>query len=483
MQKSIFARYFSIFSSLVLICIFIMGIVIFVASSQYFKNEKYDLLLSSVNSVCEVTDDGVNLDDTKDKESENVLNDIKIIAHTTDSQIFITDANGNVIMCTESQPCIHSGTVVNETILNSIDETNIYRAMGSMENIYKSHNFAVGKAMFDKNGNLTGYVFAVTPVGRTMSAFLFKIAQMFLIASLIVLCIVFVIVYAVTLQMVKPLKEMSEATKKFANGDFSARIAVTSYDEMGALAMSLNNMAQSLSSLETMRRSFISNVSHELKTPMTTIGGFIDGILDGTIPQSEQRRYMRIVSDEVKRMSGIVRTMLDLSRIEAGETKLNCKRFDMVEAICQTLFSLEGQIEAKGLDIRGLDHDKVFVNADENLTKQVIYNLTENAIKFANEGGYIEFSFNREGSKYQIGIKNSGKGLSKSEIPKVFDRFYKTDRSRSLDKSGVGLGLYIVKSIVNLHDGDIMVKSVEGSYCEFIFSLPAVKIKDKLKKN
>ena len=155
------------------------------------------------------------------------------------------------------------------------------------------------------------------------------------------------------------------------------------------------------------------------------------------------------------------------------------------DTICQTLFSLERQIDDKKLEIRGLDHDKVFVDADEDLIHQVVYNLTENAIKFANTGGYIEFEFLKEGGRQMIGVKNSGEGLSKEEIPRVFDRFYKTDRSRGQDKSGVGLGLYIVRSIVTLHGGDIIVKSVQGEYCEFLFTLPPGKPKtqNKFKKN
>ena len=226
-----------------------------------------------------------------------------------------------------------------------------------------------------------------------------------------------------------------------------------------------------------MRRSFVANVSHELRTPMTSIAGFVDGILDGTIPREEQSKYLRIVSDEVKRLSRLVRSMLNLSRIEAGELKINSTQFNVVETICQTVFSFEQAIEQKQLDIRGLDTDKVMVEADADLVHQVVYNLTENAVKFVNPGGYLEFSFHVEGGMTYVGIKNSGEGLSKEEIPKVFDRFYKTDRSRGIDKNGVGLGLYIVRSIITLHGGDIIVRSVQGEYTEFVFSVPAVRVK------
>ena len=220
-----------------------------------------------------------------------------------------------------------------------------------------------------------------------------------------------------------------------------------------------------------MRRSFIANVSHELKTPMTSIAGFIDGILDGTIPQEKERHYLTIVSDEVKRLSRMVRSMLNIAKIEAGEMKLKPTVFDVNEVVLSSIFTFEQMIEKKHLDIRGLEEGKVMVEADEDLIHQVVYNLLENAVKFVNEGGYIEVSYTVEQKRTYIHIKNSGEGIPKEEISKVFDRFYKTDRSRSMDKTGVGLGLYIVRQIVNLHQGEVIVRSVEGEYCEFSFSV------------
>ncbi len=279
------------------------------------------------------------------------------------------------------------------------------------------------------------------------------------------------------MKMVKPLREMADAARKFGQGDFTTRIQISSDDEIGQLAMAFNNMAKSLSNLEAMRRSFIANVSHELRTPMTSIAGFIDGILDGTISADRQNHYLRIVSDEVKRLSRLVRSMLNLSRIEAGELKVNTTTFNVLEVICETVFSFEQGINKKRLDIRGLDNDKVMIEADPDLIHQVIYNLIENAVKFVNEGGYLEFSFNSDNRMTYIGIRNSGEGLSREEIPRIFDRFYKTDRSRGMDKNGVGLGLYLVRSIINLHGGDIIVKSAPGEYTEFVFSVPTAKTK------
>lgn len=483
MQKSIFMKYFSVCASLILVSIGILGTAFMLFASQYFKEDKYDMLQSNLEKAVAVVEENINSDHAI------VINQPKsyfdILADAVDAEVFLVGTDGRTVYCTETYPCRHTTYQLSASIMSSMQEDGIYKEMGTLGGIYSSHNVTVGAPVYSQDGQCLGYVLTSTDSTESMQKFLIDVFQMFAVSALFVLLLVCVIIYFVTHSMVRPLKEMSKAAQQFGNGDFSTRLTVESYDEVGQLAMALNNMAQSLSTLETMRRSFISNVSHELKTPMTTIGGFIDGILDGTIPPEKQKQYLRTVSDEVKRLSRIVRSMLNLSQIEAGEMKLNNHPFEMVDTICQTLFSLERQIEDKGLEIRGLDHDKVYVDADEDLIHQVIYNLTENAIKFANEGGYIEFEFFKEGNRTVIGVKNSGEGLSKEEIPRVFDRFYKTDRSRGLDKSGVGLGLYIVRSIVTLHGGDIIVKSVQGEYCEFLFSLPSAKGKsqNKFKKN
>ena len=482
MQKSIFRKYFSVCVSLILVSILILGIALLIFSAQYFKEDKYGLLEQSVDKAIAAVQGSVD-ESGELQQSYTLDNYLDILSDANSADFFITNREGRTLFCTEEYPCRHTTYTVPEMVLHSLEQQNIYREMGTLNSIYSEHHYTVAKPYMGTNGQVLGYVFSSSEATQPLSRFLIEIFKMFLISAVAVLILVTVIIYFVTHQLVKPLREMSEAAQEFGKGDFSRVLTVYNYDEVGQLAMALNNMAKSLSTLETMRRSFIANVSHELKTPMTTIGGFIDGILDGTIPPSQQKQYLRTVSDEVKRLSRLVRSMLNLAQVEAGELQLNLQCFDMVDTICQTLFTLERQIEEKGLEIRGLDHDKVFVEADQDLIHQIVYNLIENAIKFANQGGYIEFEFAKEGGRTVIGVKNSGEGLSKEEIPRVFDRFYKTDRSRGLDKNGVGLGLYIVRSIVTLHGGEIIVKSVQGEFCEFLFTLQSGKPKSQSKHN
>jgi signal transduction histidine kinase len=232
-------------------------------------------------------------------------------------------------------------------------------------------------------------------------------------------------------------------------------------------------MAVSLSSVEEMRRSFVGNVSHELKTPMTTIAGFIDGILDGTIPPEKRGYYLKIVSDEVKRLSRLVKAMLDLSRIDSGQLTIKRVPFDLTEVTCSMLLSFEQRLEEKRVTVEGLeDAPRLMVQADFDLIGQVVYNLVDNATKFIDEGGTLSFGLAERDKRVYCRVRNTGAGIPAEEMPHIFERFYKSDRSRSLDKKGVGLGLYIVKNVISLHGGEIAVRSVEGEYCEFEFWLP-----------
>lgn len=447
-------------------------------ASNYFKEDKRETMEQQLAVASSMLVTSADYDDSNNRvtiNSSNLASGFQTISVINESTVFFTNASGVIQVWCEDGTFTKPVHTVSNGILTTIDEEGSYFETGHLEGLYSESYYTYG-AGIEMGGSTIGYVFISEP-SRELSTFLTEMLKIFALASVTVLILSVVVTYYSTIKMVRPLREMSAAAKKFGQGDFSSRIEVTSDDEIGQLAMALNNMAQSLSQLESMRRSFIANVSHELKTPMTSIGGFIDGILDGTIPKNEEKKYLRIVSEEVKRLSRLVRSMLNLSRIEAGELKLNLQQFNIVDTIAQTLFTFEQSIDRKKLDIQGLDVDKVMVEADSDLTHQVVYNLIENAVKFVNDGGYLSFSFHTEAGMTYVGIRNSGEGLSKEEIPRVFDRFYKTDRSRGMDKNGVGLGLYLVKSIVTLHGGDIIVRSVEGEYTEFVFSIPASKAK------
>ena len=275
-----------------------------------------------------------------------------------------------------------------------------------------------------------------------------------------------------------PLKEMSKTARDFGHGDLDARVEIRpNYSaEVEELALAFNNMASSLQKSEYQRQEFVANVSHELKTPMTTIGGYVDGILDGTIPEEKSHHYMQIVSAETKRLSRLIRSMLDISQLqrEQGIPEENKSRFDLEECAGQVLITFEQKINAKDLqvEVEMPDHP-VYILANQDYITQVIYNLVDNAVKFCPIGGTLGLRIREGSDKAYISIYNDGQTIPPEELPLVFDRFHKIDKSRSQNRDGWGLGLYIVKTIVCSHGENISVSSHDGR-TEFTFTMPLI---------
>jgi signal transduction histidine kinase len=323
-------------------------------------------------------------------------------------------------------------------------------------------------------GESVGMVFSIMPLGA-MGDFLWDVLQMLLVAALLSVILVSFGAYFMASALVMPLTQMSKAAERLAQGDFSCRIHHHREDEIGQLADAFNQMTLSLEAGEKMRYGFVANVSHELKTPMTTIAGFMDGMLDGTIPPAQHRHYMQIVSDEVRRLSRLVRSMLEISRLQSqGIREESKRRFNLCETVGQVLISFEQKINEKQLDVQvDMPEHPVFTFASEDAITQVIYNLVDNAVKFCPEGGVLSLFVRVGGSKVYVGVSNEGEVIPPEELPLVFDRFHKTDKSRSRNRDSWGLGLYIVRTIIDSHGENISVTSRENK-TSFTFTLPLV---------
>lgn len=281
-----------------------------------------------------------------------------------------------------------------------------------------------------------------------------------------------VAIYGFSYSVMKPLRDISDAAKDFSHGKYDARVKVQGDDEIAELATSFNNLVTVVQARDEMQNTFLSNASHDLRTPMTTIAGFIDGILDGAIPQEKQEHYLKIIKNEIKRLNRLVSSLLDISRLQSGERKFDMKVFNICELARQTVISFENQLEEKNLDVEfDLDEFDIDVIGDKDAINQVIYNLCHNAIKFSKEQGKYKVSIKDEGEKVRFVMYNEGIGIAKDEVPFVFDRFYKSDKSRGLDKTGAGLGLFISKTIIEAHGEEMNVNSEYGKYCEFSFTL------------
>lgn len=399
------------------------------------------------------------------------------ISRVSGNHCFLCDRDGIVISCSDTEiNCGHIGRSVDGQIIDCMSAGGGYSAITSLGGVYSDSYYVAARPIVSYEGDRLGYVFVGANTGSIIRVW-HSLMGVFLITAVLIMALTLVISYVTAVRQAKPVNEMAAAAVRFAHGDFSARVGVGGDDEVGALSAAFNNMADYLERSEKQRSDFLANVAHELKTPMTTISGFADGILDGTIPPERERGYLETISSETKRLNRLVRRMLDVSRIQyEGQEELRRKFFDASELLLQVLIVFEKKINDKGLEVNAMvPEDAMIVSGDEDAINQVIYNLLENAIKFAEPRTELGIAIFKQNGKAYISVKNHGATIPAGDLPLIFDRFHKTDRSRSMDRDGVGLGLYIVKSILTRHGEDIVVTSRDG-VTEFVFSLT---LKDK----
>ncbi len=467
MKLRLFKRYFLITG--VVICISLIAILMLmtIVLNNYVAGSTYKSLKQSCTEISNTV---------AERDEANLKQDFLSISHALSSvlgaDMFVTDENGTVVVCAceewqKEAKCLHSSYIVPKDVINRavkdkqpiIDDLDMY-----------ANPYCVAADSFEIDQ--TYYVFATKPMEQ-VEGLMRTITRLLVRVAIVPVLLMFGFSVFITYRMAKPLKSMSDAAKAMAKGDFSKRIPVTSDDEIGELAVSFNMMTNSLSRLETMRRSFVGSVSHELRTPMTTISGFIDGILDGTIPKDKHEYYLSIVSSEVKRLSRLVNGMLDISKLEAGEVTPKKEPFNFRELVFSIVIGQEQRIEKGGFEIEGLDSlSDIIISADRDLIHQVVYNLVDNAIKFTDQNGKISFTLSEENDNITFVVKNTGEGIPESELPFVFERFYKGDKSRSDIKNSLGLGLYLVKTIVLAHKGQVSVASKQGQFTAFKVILP-----------
>lgn len=472
MKLKFFKKFFLTTTLIILASLALITVILSFFVSSYLTNEK----LNTLNEICEAVVSASN--ELADHEI-NAVKSTKIFSGITDiteADIYIADANGKVVLCSCEDwevdgICKHNKTAVSAEILEKVN-TGDFSESGNLDGFFDSTYFTHAKPLKAISGEKNGYVFAsLSP--NDIQDFYKKILWMFFISAIVPIVIMFFAEYVISYRYTKPIRLMADASKSMAKGDFSKRIPVTGNDEITELAVAFNNMTNSLVKTEGTRRSFIANVSHELKTPMTTIGGFIDGIIDGTIPPEKHGYYLNVVSNEVKRLSRLVQSMLSLAKLESGELKVNKTNFSLFEMVLDIVVSQEQNIEKKSLEIIGLENiENVTLYADKDLIHQVIYNLVDNAVKFTNENGQISFMVNKTENETEFIVRNTGEGIEEKDLPFVFDRFYKTDKSRSKVKDSTGLGLYIANTIISIHGGKISVSSIKNKFTEFRFSLP-----------
>ncbi len=457
---------------LLIVCAFtIAGGVFYYQMSNYALAAKQSELHTTVDSLAAQTQLLTN--EFSDEFRRFYILSISRLAQEDDITILVTDADGVVelIAGPDGKVLDRPGYIISPIAAKQIREKGSYAEVGSMGVFAEASSYAVGTSVKGAGGELMAMVFVATQ-DTVVAGMIRHSTQTLVLILLVTLAAALLISFFISQHMTRPLGVIAAAAKEFAAGNFEVRVPEDNHCyEIDELAISFNNMARDLDQLEELTRGFISNVSHEFKTPMTTVGGFVDGMIDGTIPPEQHDKYLRVIAEETRRLSRMVNRMLDAAKIQSGELLLAPAPFDFTEMTSQIILSFEQKIEKKCLDVECELGDRLMVMGDRDHLYRAVYNLVDNAVKFIDEEGRLSLNAHTEGPFCEFSISNTGTGISEEDLPHVFDRFYKADRSRSMDKTGAGLGLYIVKNIINLHGGEISVRS-DGGETEFSFTLP-----------
>jgi len=471
--------------SLISLCLVLLGAGFFSLYYQYHLNEMKKLIGQDVNYISKYA--SLVLQNEEDIMSDDFLRYLGSVALISNTTVLLCNTEGSVVFTAtpDEGATLGGNKQVPASAVEEILNRRNFSGLTTLNGLFATSSYVTGVPIVSYRLTLTpqGPTQAEVPIGIIFVAtdatyvrdFLISALQMFLLTSLAVLFISFIICSITAQHTVQPLQEMASTVYRFARGDLDARVTEYKHrkDEISELATAFNAMAESLAQSELKRSEFIANVSHELKTPMTTIAGFAEGILDGTIPPARERESLEVISSETRRLSRLIRRMLELSRLQSQERVAAQVQFDAGELLLRVLVSLEAKIMEKDLEVvTNLPEKDAMVWGEPDAITQVCYNLIDNAIKFSKQGGVLTLSMRFHGGKAYVSIKNQGETIPPEQLSIIFDRFHKADRSRT-EKDGVGLGLYIVKTILNTYNEQISVTSEEGE-TEFTFTLSEV---------
>ena len=433
---------------------------------DYLSKSRSAILYDEANLIANTYSSNYSGSDIK---LEQAYPQLKLVSTFLQADVWIIDTDGTIILDSSGKR--------NKQVIKDFNPINLGKNKTVVRgNYFNSFNYEVISALAPITGNYKtyGYVAIHLPISK-LNADAADILNIVYLTGLIIFLLSLFILLIFHIYVYKPLKTITFAAKEYAIGNLSYQVEVDSNDEMGYLANTLNFMSDELYKAEDYQKTFITNISHDFRSPLTSIKGFLEAILDGTIPYEMQNKYIERILNETKRLSKLTNGILTLKLADA-KGYLRRTNFDINRIIKDTIASFEGQCMDKGLSFDLTFSDNVImVNADIGKIQQVLYNLIDNAIKFSNSNSSIHIACEKKYEKIFISIKDTGVGIPKEHIKKIFDRFYKLDTSRGKDKKGTGLGLAIVKDIINSHGETIDVISTEGIGSEFVFTLSKAK--------
>lgn len=482
MRFSVLAKMIGLYLLMAFMFLGVLGGVLLQACRKEISDVRIDLLKSRANAVAQMA---VRYDDKDEYMFQGFL---QSIANEFDAVILIYDENGNLLYYTNSAVLglnapLDDDIKLDKKIISGLEPGKIYVKADYFSSEYASRFSTVIASAEMSGSSAAGRRIAVLHCDENVIYQSYrKIVSGIWVPLAAIMTFSIILIILLNYRMVLPLTQMNAAAKAIANGNFSKRIYVNTRDEVGQLAASFNKMAEELSSTDTMRKDFVANVSHELRSPLTSINGFVQGMLDGTIPESEYSKYLEIVLAESKRLSRLTKEMLDLTRIESGNMPIHKTVFDINELIRRVIITKEHALEDKLLDLNiDFSDEKINVYADQGGIEQVLVNLLDNAIKFTPSGKQIFISSRAKEGKAFISIRDTGTGINPDILPHIWERFYTENKSRTGSK-GVGLGLSIVKRIMVQHGQDIIAQSKQGEGSVFSFTLELAP-KSRLRAN
>lgn len=475
-MKSTFGRLFATLVPILIIAMVLIGVSFQWLFNRYLTEQTVSSLQNDSRVIADLVK-ACHFDKTISTQDFFIA--LTVADYVSGADAVICDASGTLLICADApMGCEHVGLRLDESYRDRVFATGGCVDTGVINGLYEQMRYVASQPVLDST---TGQPLALVMVSAPMDASLTMVRQLsdaFLAVALLVIIISVLLMIFFLRQQSTPLRDIAKAASAFGHGNFNARVRTKGHhtQEVEELALAFNNMASSLEKSEYQRQEFVANVSHELKTPMTTISGYVDGILDGTIPPEKSRQYLTLVSDETKRLSRLVRSMLDISKLQdqGGIPEEQKTRFDISELTGQVLISFEQKINSKSIDVQvEMPDHAVYTRANQDAITQVIYNLVDNAVKFCSADGTLTVTVREGGNKIYLSVSNDGQTIPAEELPLVFERFHKIDKSRSQNRDSWGLGLYIVKTIIDSHGENISVSSRDGK-TTFTFTLPLV---------
>ncbi|MEG2361139.1 MAG: ATP-binding protein [Christensenella sp.] len=470
MIKTIFGKIMLLFMAIIMIALVLSGLMM----SQIVRNAYIDDSKQQSTALADDVENLMNLFANGALSFPQLSEQITAKARSYGNAIWIIDSSGTPWLANDP----NGKTVVKQEdiekyyvdMIDALNEGKTVRKITEANNVFNTPMLTVATPIMSENA-IIGYVFVHKQIYELEQSLMALYRQIVLAAG-IAAALSIVLTYFFSKSMLRPLSVVTIGAKQLAKGDFDIHLKVSSKDEIGQLAETFNSVAMDLKKYEASRESLIANVSHELRSPLTSIQGLVQGALDGTIPKSEVDHYLEVVLGESKRLNLLITDMLDLAKIESGQFPMQIDRVELNELMRRVLISFESKINAKRLEIEvEFAEEKTYVMADMNRLTQVIHNILENAIKFVNDGGRLRLETKIQENAAEISVNNSGDVIAAEELPYLFDRFYKIDKSHTREKEGTGIGLSIVKNILKAHGQRIWVTSNELDGTTFTFTL------------